>query len=108
MSNAKEDFQYEAKKYGKPICAKVGIDKEDYGSKIIWFMLKPKYSKKEYEKFLEDINFEYDSGFGNQKLFGKILFKDSFSDRHEYDGLECWDNHKMPTTKNIMDINDKY
>jgi len=102
MTNAKEGFIEEVKGCGKPICAKIGVDKENYGSNIKWSILKKGYSKKDYEVFLESLDYEYDSGYGSQELFGKILFENSYSDRHEYDGSEYWDNHKMPTVKNIM------
>jgi hypothetical protein len=31
-----------------------------------------------------------------------ILFKDSYSDRGEYDGSEWWENHKMPTIDDVL------
>ena len=108
MKNAKEEFEKEVKENGKPICAKVGIDKEDYGSSIKWYILNPNYTDEEYKDFLKQIDFYYDNGYGSQELFGKILFTNSFSNRYEYDGSEYWKNHKMPSINETINTKNKY
>ena len=41
---------------------------------------------------------EYDSGYGGQKLYGTVVFKDkTWFTRGEYDGSEWWDYHECPT-----------
>lgn len=56
------------------------------------FVLKVGYSKKDYNKFLKDINFIYDSGYGGQELEGYIWYNDNtWSERGEYDGSEWWE-----------------
>ena len=41
------------------------------------------------------LDFEYDAGFGGQKLFGNVWYADgTWSERGEYDGLEWW-KHKV-------------
>ena len=94
--NAKKEFLVEVKCYGKPICANIC-------SRTNTCKLKPDYGNKEYDEFLKSLDFDYDAGYGGQELFGTILFNDSFSDRHEYDGSENWDNHRIPTAKQVME-----
>lgn len=54
-------------------------------------------------KLLEYLDFEYDDGFGNQELFGIILFKDNtWMERAEYDGSEWWEYKKCPTVDEIL------
>ena len=102
MENAKEEFIREVKGKGKIVCARVGLDVDNYGESINWSILKDNYSKEAYEKFVNSLDFEYDSGYGSQELFGIILFENSFSNRHEYDGSEYWCNQKMPTINNVI------
>ena len=43
--------------------------------------------KKITQSFLNDLNFEYDSGYGGQELYGTVWFKDNtWAGRGEYDG----------------------
>ena len=99
--NAKLEFLEEIK--GKKlICAKIGIDRKNYGGKIKWYTLKDSHTKEDLETFLGSLDFDYDDGFGSQELFGTILFIDSYSDRYEYDGSEHWENHKMPTIEKVL------
>lgn len=99
MTNAKKEFlkEIEGKKL---VCARVGKE-VDY-PKYEWKILQDGYSQEELDSFLASIDFNYDSGFGGQELFGVILFEDSFSDRGEYDGSEWWENHKMPTVQDVV------
>ena len=49
------------------------------------------------EEILPLLDFNYDSGYGTQLLFGTIWFADgSWAGRYEYDGSECWDYHTPP------------
>ena len=83
------------------ICARIGIEGENYGSKK-WFFLKDSFSEDDFKVFCDSLDFEYDEGYGHQKLFGVILFKDSYSGRGEYDGSEWWENYKMPTKEQVL------
>ena len=59
--------------------------------------LKTGYTQSEYKRFLNELNFEYDSGYGGQELFGDIWFIDlSWADRGEYDGSEWWQIQQLP------------
>lgn len=103
MRNAKREFM-EAIKDNKLVCAKIGVDRKHYGDKIKWFYLKDNYNRDEFDDFCNKLDFEYDSSYGTQQLFGQILFENSFSDRGEYDGSEWWENHKMPTIEQILNF----
>ena len=46
---------------------------------------------------IECLDFEYDSGYGGQELFGYIWYKDgTWSERGEYDGSEWWEHKERP------------
>ena len=97
--NAKQEF-LEHIKNKEVVCAKIGLEK-DY-REIDWHKLKNNYTDDEFNEFCNKLDFEYDSGYGGQELYGVILFKDSYSDRSEYDGSEWWTNNKMPTIEEVM------
>lgn len=63
-------------------------------------LLKPGYTKEDLEKYkgaIERIG-DYDNGFGSQKLFGVVVFKDgTWLERREYDGSEWWNYSYKPT-----------
>lgn len=55
------------------------------------------YNEKEYNDFLNKLDFNYDSGYGGQELFGTIWYMDgTWSTRGEYDGSEWWEHHICP------------
>jgi hypothetical protein len=59
--------------------------------------LKLGYTEEQYDKFMLELDFTYDNGYGGQVLDGKIWFKDgTWADRGEYDGSEWWEYHKCP------------
>ena len=67
----------------------------DCNNKI--YILKVGYSNQEFECFLKDLNFEYDSSYGSQHLYGTVwLENNSWLERGEYDGLEWWDLKELP------------
>ena len=60
-------------------------------------VLKVGYTADDYEKFLKELDFNYDSGYGEQELFGTVWFKDNtWAGRGEYDGSEWWERHSLP------------
>lgn len=61
------------------------------------FNLREGFTEDDFKKFIEDLDFDYDNGFGTQYLFGKIWYTDgTWSERYEYDGSESW-THQGPT-----------
>lgn len=60
-------------------------------------ILKAGHDITDYHQFLEELNFEYDSGYGSQELFGTVWLDDgNWLTRTEYDGSEAWCLHKRP------------
>lgn len=49
------------------------------------------------EKVLPLLGFDYNNGFGNQKLEGTVWFEDgTWAERAEYDGSEWWEHRICP------------
>lgn len=56
------------------------------------------YSEKEYAEFLALLDFEYDSEYGGQEMFGMIWHEDgSWSKRKWHDGSEWWELRNKPS-----------
>lgn len=97
MRNAREEMLELLK--GKEIkCAEVTIgrdwDEEDERRTIV---LKVGHDEEDLAKFLNDLNFEYDSGYGGQELYGTVWFTDkTWAGRGEYDGSEWWEEYSLP------------
>lgn len=87
--NAREEMLKLLK--GKEIkCVKVTTD-----SRTI--VLKVGHDEGDYTKFLNDLDFEYYSGYGEQELFGTIWLEDgTWCTRGEDDGSEWWEIHSLP------------
>ena len=51
------------------------------------------------DEFFELADFNYDDGFGGNEIFMglKLVGKDFWLERHEYDGSEWWEYKTMPT-----------
>lgn len=102
--NAKEELKREIRDIdSKVFCAKIRLYVRFYllgdrfFSKEKECTLKKGYSKKDFENFLEELNFEYYDGFGSQELFGTVWLKDgSWLERSEYDGSENWVLRTIP------------
>ena len=95
MSNAKKELLGELKDLKTTIeCVKITIG--DYYEKNKKFIiLKKEFTDFDYNVFLQQLDFEYDSGYGEQELFGYVWLKDgTWLERHEYDGSEWW-THKV-------------
>jgi len=59
--------------------------------------LKVDHNQEDLEQFLDKLDFNYDSGFGSQQLFGVVwLEDDTWLSRGEYDGSEWWKHNKLP------------
>ena len=89
MTNAREEMLMLL--HGREIkCAKISTD-----SRTI--LLKDGHDEVDYLKFLNNLDFEYDSGYGGQELFGTVWFEDNtWATRGEYDGSEWWEAHYLP------------
>lgn len=59
--------------------------------------LKENYSEEDLSNFLNNLDFDYDSGYGQQELYGTIWLTDSsWLSREEYDGSEWWQHRFLP------------
>ena len=89
----------------KVLCAK--IQKGDYYDSDV-FNLTTGSTEEDRTQFLTDIDFNYDSGYGGQNLFGTIWYEDgTWSERGEYDGSEWWVHHECPQIPVELDRKDK-
>ena len=92
--NAKLEF-LNVTESNKLLCSTITISYDWNGGTT--FNLKPGYTPEEYDLFINNLDFDYDDGFGSQHLFGTIWCDNGvWFDRHEYDGSEYWDFHKYP------------
>ena len=88
MTNAKAEFLEEISYKRGVVAAYLKSDNYD-GTFCV--LLPTNFSEEQYNKFLEDINVDYDSGYGSQELDGVIWYDDgSWSARAEYDDIEWW------------------
>jgi hypothetical protein len=70
---------------------------DDYDDGNIKIRLFPGYTDQDLENFTAAMDFEYDSGYGGQNLFGLIWMKDgTWLSRGEYDGSEWWNWNRLP------------
>lgn len=67
----------------------------EYENKLV--VLKVNYSESDYNAFLQQLDYEYDNGCGDQELEGTIWYEDgTWSSRGEYDGSEWWEYNQCP------------
>ena len=96
MKNAKEELLANLKKVAKVTCAYMRRDRllDNISYDII---LKVNYTPEDFKKFLEELNFVYDQGYGAQEVYGTVWLEDNtWLRREEYDGSEWWEHYKLP------------
>ena len=92
--NAKEEYIRHVTNKPAVKCAKIQIDNWEEQYNCPTFYLKTNGNLKE---FLDNINVNYDNGYGGQNLYGFIWYEDgSWSKRGEYDGSEWWEHMTLP------------
>jgi len=65
--------------------------------------LKTNHTYQDIYDFLKKLDFNYNSGFGTQDIFGTIWYIDgTWSTRYEYDGSERWQHHVCPTIQDYL------
>jgi hypothetical protein len=102
--NAKNEFLRHIKEAkGELICCKV-IYHESFNGLTKNYYLNAGFTTDDLTTFLESLDFNYDSGYGRQYLYGLILFTESHSRRHEYDGSEWWVNYPTLTVEQVMNF----
>jgi len=102
-TNAKQEF-VRALREKNPKCAEIvytacslwAMGDED-GPEPKKLFLRVGHTWEEFEEFLNQLDFDYDSGYGGQELFGTVWFHDgTWMGRGEYDGSEWWEHYMMP------------
>ena len=94
----------------KILCATINtyLDVDNHAPEELKLDLTTGWTKEEWNEFIEKLDFEYDSGYGSQKLFGCIWYTDgTWSTRGEYDGSEWWEHHSCPPIPVELDRKDK-
>ena len=97
--NAQAEFLSHIMRLGDVKAVTIMHDQKGYGLDpefITICNLREGFTDEEFTKFIEDLDFEYDNGYGTQHLFGKIWYTDgSWSERYEYDGSENWTHQQL-------------
>lgn len=98
MSNAKDELARVVSGTSATItCAVIKFGVEYGKSEQKVFSLRERHSTIELDDFLNSLDFDYDSGYGSQKLFGTVwLSDDTWLERGEYDGSEWWEHRERP------------
>lgn len=73
------------------------IERKKYDDPVNRAKLMLNYTPLELTTFYNDLDFEYDSGYGQQQLYGTIWLTDgSWIGRGEYDGREWYEHYRLP------------
>jgi hypothetical protein len=99
MTNAKTELLHILQGHGTRIkCAVIALGDEYSDTTQQVFNLKLGASDKEVDDFFNSLDFEYDSGYGRQELFGTVWLEKegTWLTRGEYDGSEWWEFHECP------------
>ncbi len=105
-TNAKEEFLREISNR-EVLCAQIKHD-HNYHDEPSVFNLTTGWTKEDWNSFLSSLDFEYDPGYGAQKLFGTIWYSDgTWSSRGEYDGSEWWEYNSCPVIPKELNRVDK-
>ena len=98
MSNAKGELLKILKDKSPLKCASISKGYYEWDENKKKVALKINYSESEYQQFLNDLDFDYDSGYGGQELFGTVWLEDgTWLSRGEYDGSEWWEHNVLPS-----------
>ena len=98
MSNAKKELEKILEGKAKVKCAEItkGYQYDD-DEPCPKYVLKLNHSEQELNDFLKSLDFEYDSGYGGQELYGTVWLEDgTWLSRGEYDGSEWWKHNVLP------------
>lgn len=99
--NIRKELLYKLQKH-YVLCATVTIKTKNCDYTV---NLPCNYNRKDWVTFLYTLNIYYDSGLGQQYVFGVIWFTDnSFLERKEYDGMERWEHRKRPIIPEVLKL----
>jgi len=96
MINAKEELLGVLITKDEMVCAYL-----QYGSCL--FLLKQNYTEEQLENFLNVLNFNYENGYGVQKLYGIVWLKNNnWLERFELDGFIFWERKEYPEIPKLL------
>ena len=96
MANAQQEF-VEHTQTRNILCAHIRHEPDWDESSHQNKYLPINYTPEQLTQFLVSLNFDYDSGYGTQRVFGYIWYTDgTWSERYEYDGSERWSYQAQP------------
>lgn len=98
-TNAREELERATSRAGSRIlCADIRYEMSWEEKDHRQFLLKLDYDEEQdLWPFLADLEFNYDSGYGTQRLYGTVWLSDgTWLSRGEYDGSEWWEHHQCP------------
>ena len=96
MINARKELEeiLQAKAVVKCALISNGRSWDDEQKNIV---LKVNHNDFDYENFLNELDFDYDDGWGGQELYGTVWLSDNtWLERGEYDGSEWWEHNILP------------
>jgi hypothetical protein len=98
MTNAKKELEQLLQGKAKVKCASITKGCQyDYEDPCPKFELKVNHTEEDFQSFLKSLNFDYNSGYGGQELFGTVWLEDgTWCTRGEYDGSEWWEHNQLP------------
>ncbi len=105
LSNAKQEFILSVRDH-QVLCAKICFDPQLPNRSCKHINLAKGFTSEDYDSFMEELNFGYDSVRGIQELFGIIWLKNGdWFERFAEGGLEFWLLKTCPDkTKSLFDI----
>lgn len=97
MANCQKEFISHTSTAGCAVlCAQIFKGDPDYRDSVP-YILQIGYNQDKAREFLDSLDFQYDSGYGGQEIYGTIWYTDgTWSDRGEYDGSEWWQHQVKP------------
>jgi len=96
--NAKTEFLQHVGDPATVLCASISHDNPFFDDdQMTELNLPVNRTAEDMDNFINSLDFEYNNGYGLQKLYGCIWFKNgTWSTRGEYDGSEWWEHHCIP------------
>jgi hypothetical protein len=95
--NAKEELIKVLNKKPNVLCAQIDVLSDTSYSIDKKLNLPMDYTQEMWDQFLKLFDFQYDNGYGIQRLCGTIWFVNGdWLERGEYDGSEWWEYKTCP------------
>ena len=85
-------------------CCEIRMEYYQFDDTSNEILLREGYTQEEYQEFLEKLDFDYDSGYGIQHMYGTVWFTEPgvWMERRDYDGSEWWEIYKCPEIPEVL------